>query len=324
MRYIGDRHQQSKAFSLAFAIHRIVKVAGSFAVNRDKRQIAQICTAFHIGGGNFFRNFLFQRQHIIWPDVRKIVLAQRNFDFHSRVSIVAKHFGHTGDRFGILSRLRNQVDHHHLAGFGTTVVTGFDKNVLADALIFGHNKQHAAFGKQTANQFGVLAFEYLDNGTLATATTIDTHFAHHDSVTIEHLVHLFWAQKQIVRAVVGNKETKSICMPLHTTRNQIEFFDQAKIAMTIAHHLRLTLHCRQAAREAIHFLTADVEHIDELRHVHWDAGLGEHLENQFPARQRIVVLGLFACLVRIGSASRGVRLIVFLGQNGFRNLLGGQ
>ena len=74
MRYIGNRHQQAKPLALAFAIHSVVKVPRGFAVDGDKRQIAQVRASFHVGGSNLFRDLLCQRFNIIRPDVRQIVL----------------------------------------------------------------------------------------------------------------------------------------------------------------------------------------------------------------------------------------------------------
>ena len=126
MRDIGDRDQQAKTLALAFAIHRVVEVARGFAVDGDKRQVAQIGAAFDVGGGDFFWHLFFQRLNIIGPDVGQIVLAQRDLDFHAGIGVIAQHFGHARDRFGILCRLRDQLDHHYLAGFGTAIETRLD------------------------------------------------------------------------------------------------------------------------------------------------------------------------------------------------------
>ena len=37
--------------------------------------------------------------------MRQIVLAQRNFDFHAGIGIIAQHLDHAPDRLGMLARL---------------------------------------------------------------------------------------------------------------------------------------------------------------------------------------------------------------------------
>ena len=147
MGYVRNRDQQTKSFTLTFAVHRVVEIACGFAVDGDKRQIAQIGAAFDIGRSNFFRHLLFQRLNVIGPDVGKIMLAERNLDLHARVGVVSQHLRHACDRLGILGRLCNQIDHHHLPTFRATIEARLDEDVLADTFILGDYKQHTALGK---------------------------------------------------------------------------------------------------------------------------------------------------------------------------------
>ena len=71
-------------------------------------------------------------------------------------------------------------------------------------------------------------------------------------------MHLLGAEKQIVGTIVRYQKAKTIGVALHTTGNQIEFFYQTDIALTVAHHLRFALHRRKTTREPIHFVITDV------------------------------------------------------------------
>ena len=108
-------------------------------------------------------------------------------------------------------------------------------------------------------------------------------------------------------------------MPLHATGDQIEFFDQADIALPVSHHLRFALHRGKATGKAIDFVFADIEHFAQLGHIQRDASFGKHFEDELSTGKRVFVLGLLACFMWIGSARRLVRFIVFFGQNVFRN-----
>ena len=77
--------------------HGIIKVACGFAINGDERQLAQIHTALNIlfphTSGQLGRQCFRRRREL----VRQFVFAQRNFHFHTGVSVIAQHLYHTSD-----------------------------------------------------------------------------------------------------------------------------------------------------------------------------------------------------------------------------------
>ena len=140
VRHVGDRHQQAKALALFFAEHRIVEIPRGLAIYRDEGVITQILASLDVGRRDFFRYLLFQRLNLSWPEVRQIVFAKRNLDFHSRIGVVAQHFDHARHRLRIPGGLGNQFHHDHLPRLGTAIESRLDQDVLIDALVFGHHE----------------------------------------------------------------------------------------------------------------------------------------------------------------------------------------
>ena len=194
VRNIGNRHQQAEpgifAAALSFRINRIIKIFCGFAVNGDKRQIAQIHPAFDIRRRNFLRYFCLYRQHIRWPFMRQIVLAQCDFDFHARVSIVTNNLQHARDRFGLFGGLGHQLHHHHLACGSAADVSGLHQNILANSLVLSDHKIHAVLNKQATHQLGVATLNHFNNRGFTTAPFINPYLTHHCAITMKHFLHL--------------------------------------------------------------------------------------------------------------------------------------
>ena len=126
------------------------------------------------------------------------MLAQGNFDFHAGVSVITENFGHARDRLGILRRLCDQFDHHDLTTLCAAVIARLNQNILADTLVFGHDKEHAALRKEAPYQLVVLALKHLDDRALTATATVYATSPHHRTIAIEHPVHLLGTQKKII------------------------------------------------------------------------------------------------------------------------------
>ena len=89
------------------------------------------------------------------------------------------------------------------------------QNILADALVLRHSKQHSLLLKQTRHQTRVHMLQNFHNGTLWAATGIGTNGAHHDAITMQDALHFARAQKDVAAAVFTNGKTETFWMSFH-------------------------------------------------------------------------------------------------------------
>ena len=228
MAHIGNGHQQTPAFAAAylggFAIHRIVKVAGIFAVNRDQRHIAQINPVLAVLGQHFVRQAL----GLLNATRRKLmghaVLAHRDLDLHARVVDLTQHFLDAAHRLTEQGRRLGQLDHHHLPRLGRARCTFGDHHILAVALVLGRDQPQAAFLQQAANDGLLRALDDLDDAPFRPAFAVLTDDANLDAIPVKHRPHFIGGQINVRFAAVTNQEPVTIPVSLHTA---FDFFQQA-------------------------------------------------------------------------------------------------
>ena len=139
MAHIGDGNDKAIVASDFFGENCVVKIARSFAVYGYQRQIAQIHAVFAIAGAHFFGDFCGGFQAACAEFVRQFVFAQRDFNFHAAVGVIAQHFGDAGNGGAVVFGIGGDFSHHHLpfAGGKLRHAVGFQNHVLREAFVFG-------------------------------------------------------------------------------------------------------------------------------------------------------------------------------------------
>ena len=118
MAYIGNRHNQPIVTALFFGVNRIVEVTRGFAVYRYQRQVAQIDAVFDVLRPDMIGNVFCGLQTGFAENMRQLVFAYGDFDFHATVGIVAQHFNQFGNRRAVAVRVAFDFCYNYLAGFG--------------------------------------------------------------------------------------------------------------------------------------------------------------------------------------------------------------
>jgi len=234
--------------------------------------------------------------------MRQLVLAQRDFDFHARIGIVADDLDHAPHRLGITRRLGQKFNHHHLAGLGLHRAFRFNQDFLADTLFFSRYIIDATLGTETPDQTGIHMFQYFNNLAFWPAAPIHANLAHQHAIAMQDFVHLFRAKIQIIATGIGNQKAKTIAMALHPSGNQFDFGRQAQRALAVDHQLAFALHRLQAALESFDFCISDAQHRDQFIGKDRRTALFQDLQDKFARRQRVFVTLTFSCQERIFGA----------------------
>src|SRR5487761_2638643 len=103
----------------------------------------------------------------------------------------------------------------------------------------------------------------------------------------------------LARAFVGHEKAVAVGMTLDATRDQIELARNQDRILAVAHDLAFALHCAQAPAETVDLVRLQTQQTTQALLLHRDPFLGEGLEYQFTARQRMFVALRFARVVRI-------------------------
>ena len=139
--------------------------------------------------------------------MRHAELAHGDFDFHAGIVESAEHFDDLADRLLEAHRLLGQFDADDLARLGLAGAAG-DDDVLADALVFRRDDPAAVFIEQAADDVGVGAVDHLDDGALPGGRGGRCRRSWPDAVAVQHLLHLFFGQEQIVAGSSGMRKPK--------------------------------------------------------------------------------------------------------------------
>src|SRR5262249_11461332 len=91
-------------------------------------------------------------------------------------------------------------------------VVGGDVDVLADAPLRGLDEQDALLAAQPPDDARIDPFDYLDDLPLGAAAVVDAGFADHDTIAVQHLLHLVRAEVQIL-AFVRHDEAIALRVP---------------------------------------------------------------------------------------------------------------
>jgi SAM-dependent methyltransferase len=260
VRDVGDGDDQAEALALAdrhrFAVHRIVEVAGVFAVDRDERHIAQVDAMADVCGTHFVRQPRGVVQRGLAELVRHAVLAHGDFDFHARVVDIAQHFHDAAERLRMAAREIRQFDHHHLADLRLLGVLR-DQNVVADALVFRRDDQGAVLVEQAADHALVGAVRDFDDMAFGSATPVIANDPREHAVVVHDLLHLAGGQEQVVLAVVAHEKPVAVAVALHAAADEIGGMRKLVMIALIEPDLAIALHCRQTLEKSFALLALD-------------------------------------------------------------------
>ncbi|VVO41215.1 hypothetical protein PS706_05921 [Pseudomonas fluorescens] len=299
--HVGNRDEQLPApgeqaqlAGLGLAVDRIVEVAGVFAVDGDKRQMAQVDAFFFVFLFHFWLELAGFFQHSLGPDVRNIVGAQRNVDFHARRHVVADHFN---DVALWLEARRWPVGDLHLnelADLGGAITARRDQHFLLDLRVIRHHKADAAFLEVTANDGLVGAGYHFDNDAFTATATVQAGNPRQGTVTIEHQAHLRRAHEQVVAAVIRNQETEAVTMAGNAPQDQVELIHRRVSATAGIDQLSIALHGTQTAAQGFELVFGgQTEFFNQLLAASRRTPIGEMRQDQFAARNRVFIFFRF-------------------------------
>ena len=164
-------------------------------------------------------------------------LAHCDLDFHARIVDRAEHLDHAPHRLHMPLRLLDDFNHHHLPWLGIKRSARRHQDVVADALILGHDDGHAALVQEAAHQRVGPMLDDLDDLAFLAATPVKARQTRQHAVTVQNLAHLVLGQRQVRAAVVTDQKAEAIAMPLHLTGDQIGASRNQQQAGAIAHQL---------------------------------------------------------------------------------------
>ena len=121
---------------------------------------------------------------------------------------------------------------------------------------------------------------------------------------MQHFFHFSRPEEQVLVALLALEETETVLVADHGATDQVELFDYAQITAPVAHDLAVAFHRRDAAGKGLDFAFGDAKLFGQSGFFQRYAGLNEHVEYEFPARQRMFVAPGFARQMGILPAAR--------------------
>ena len=313
VRHVGNRDDQSEAATLAFAIHRVVEIAGGLAVDRHQRQIADVLAPRQVLLAYCPRQPPRLGLDLRRELVRHVVLAQRDFDLHAGVGVVAEHLADPADRLGVLGRLLDQFDHDHLARSRLATAAPRcrrQQDVLSNTPVLGDDDGDAVLLDDASDDSSVGPFQNLHQLAFRTATPVGADDARDHPVAVEDLAHLLRPDEQIRAAIVADDEAEPVGMPLHPAADQVRLVGQQVGTAAVAHDLAVAHHRRQAAVEILALAGFDFERRRQRLEAERHAVLLEDLEDVLAARKGMRVAFAFAFEERIRRPDAGTATLL--------------
>ena len=315
---IGNRHPQPPtAGFLALAINGVVKILGVFTIDGDQRQLAQIDPALLVG----FQHHRCQRSDFFfhrWRKfVRQIELANGDLDLHAGREVIPEHLDHFRQRLAQRRHPRRQLHHHHLAVIGAELIAGRNDQFLADTRIAGLDKRHAALLEETANHMPRRRTQHFDDQGFNTALAITALRGHQHPIAVHGFAHFALGQHPVIAAFIENDKTETVAVTFDAAGFDIHLARQAPEPAPVLHQLAVTGHGAQPAVERdFVFFAVQAEPVQDGRERQRRAFLGQKGQDEFPARDGVVVLGLFAVEMRVGGRLTGHGVLIAEGSYG--------
>ena len=214
--------------------------------------------------------------------VRQVELAHRDLDFHSRIGVMPEHFRNPADGLRVPAGLHDELHRDHLAGLRLRRLGRRDHDVVGDAPVFGHQKQHAVLRMQPPDDAAACPLQHFDDAALGAAAVVAAAHAHRDAIAVDHLAHLGRRDEHRRTAVVGHQEPVPVRMPFDAPGHQGNSLGDQQAAGAVLHQLARALELAQARVERTALASLDLQARGELVGGKRGAGAIQRLEN-FPS-----------------------------------------
>src|SRR5690606_32495255 len=119
---------------------------------------------------------------------------------------------------------------NNLAMFGAGGIRRRNKDVVLDALIFGHDDIGPTLFKKAAHQFVGATLDNFNNGGFRFAAVFASRLGQH-AITMQDLEHFARGQEQVGAAIVAQKETKAVTMALNLAGYEIQLVVQQQLTL---------------------------------------------------------------------------------------------
>jgi hypothetical protein len=262
--HVGDRDPEPKALAFLLAVNRVVEVPGRLAVDGDERELAQILPSLQILLAHRVRGGLRLCQRPLRELVRQVELAHRDLDLHAGIGVVAEHLGDAPDRLGVAAGRRHEIDRHDLPRLGAARLGARHQDVVRDAPVVRHEKQHPVLRVHASDDAALRALEHLDHGPDRAAAVVASADAHRRTIAVHHLAHLRRRQEHRRPALVGHQESVAVGMALDASGDQRDALRDQQRSGAVLHHLARALERGQRLVERAALAPLDLEALREL------------------------------------------------------------
>ncbi len=126
-----------------------------------------------------------------------------------------------------------------------------DEDVLVDALVVGQQRVEAGLGVDAPDHGMVGALQYLGEGALAAAATVDARDAGDDAVAVQQRPHLARVQVDVLAALVRDQEAEAVGMRDHAPAHQVLRVDRDIALAPVEQHLAVADHGVHAAAQRL-------------------------------------------------------------------------
>ncbi|VVN41044.1 hypothetical protein PS645_05408 [Pseudomonas fluorescens] len=298
---VGNRYvqlpaagEQAQLARSGFTVNGIIEVARVFTIDGDERQMAQVDALlfvflfdFRLELGSFF-------QHRFRPDVRDIVRAKSDVDFHARRHVVAHDFNHVTLRLEARSRPVSDLHFDELTNLRIGVAARRDQHLLLDLRIVRHHEADTAFFEIATDDGFVSTGNHFDDHAFTATATVQTGNARQGAVAIEHQTHLRRAHEQIVTAVIRHQKAETVPVTADAAEDQVELVHRRIRTTTGVDELSVALHGAQAAAQGFDLVfSGQTEFFDQLLAVSRRTPISKMLKDQFAARNRVFIFFRF-------------------------------
>ena len=232
------------------------------------------------------------------------MFSQCDFDFHTRIGVVAKHFDNAPDRLRMLAGLLDDLDHDDLPGLGLDgrlLVIRWDQNVLIDPAVLGHHKSDPVLDKDTTNHAIVDVLQHLDDSPFTAPLAIEPGYPNQHAVAMQHTAHLLGIKIDIVAFLVRAQEAESVLVSFHAAGDQIGALRNDVGAFTVLQQLSLALHGSQTTTEHVELGLLDVEQLTQFFEADGFPLRFQGQQNVFARWQREFVFFYFTLEVRVST-----------------------
>ena len=286
--------KQLPARGILLAVHGIIEVAGIFTIDGNERQVAQIDALFLVLLFHLRLELGSLSHHGIRPDVRNVVAAQRNVDFHARRHVVADHFDNIALRLEARRRPMGDFYFNELADLGIACTARRHQHFLLNLRVVGEHKANATFLVVTTHEGFVRTGDHFRNRAFAPTAAIQTRNPRQGTVTIKDQAHLTRTEEQVITAIIRNQEAEAVAMTANPAKDQIKLVHRRISAAASVNQLTVTLHCAQTAAQGLDLIfSGQAKLFHQLLTIRGRTAVGQLLQNQLTAGDGVVIFFRF-------------------------------